>query len=147
MAAMKVEGPGKSSGTKGVSKTGANKSAGGASFSGFIEDTPEIESARPSSGTMSIQGIDALLSLQAAEDGTSPEAKRRVRERGTALLDQLDKLRVGLLMGDISPLMLDSLERMISQHRENITDPKLQEVLDEIELRVQVELAKFAMRR
>lgn len=147
MTAMKIEGPNKTSGTKGVSKTGAKKGASGTDFSGLVDTSEETEAAKPASGVMSIQGIDALLSLQEVEDGTSGEARRRARERGDALLDQLDKLRLGLLTGSISPLMLDQLERMVSSHRDKIIDPQLVEILDDIDLRVQVELAKFALRR
>lgn len=143
---MKVEGPSKSSGAKGVSKTGAKKGAGDTSFSGLIEDTPELESAKSTAGTMSIQGIDALLSLQEADDGTSPEARRKAKERGNALLDQLDKLRVGLLVGEVPIMALDNLSRMIENHRDTIADPQLTEILNEIDLRVQVELAKFSQR-
>ncbi len=140
---MKVEGPSKSSSAKGVSKTGAKPGAGGSSFSGMIEDTADIAEAKPAAGSMSIQGIDALLSLQQADDGTSPEARRRAKERGNALLDQLDKIRIGLLTGSISPVTLENLSRMIDSHRETIGDPQLADIISEIDLRVQVELAKF----
>ncbi len=140
---MKVEGPSKSSSAKGVSKTGAKPGAGGSSFSGMIEDTADVAEAKPAAGSMSIQGIDALLSLQQADDGTSPEARRRAKERGNALLDQLDKIRIGLLTGSISPVTLENLSRMIDSHRETIGDPALADIIADIDLRVQVELAKF----
>src|SRR5690348_363935 len=71
---MKVEGPGKSQGTKGVSKTGAKKATGDSSFSGLIDDSDEVEGQKSVSGVMNVGQLDALLSLQESGGGTSEEA-------------------------------------------------------------------------
>jgi hypothetical protein len=140
---MKIEGPKKSSPTKGASKTGAAKSTGDASFSGMIDDTEEASTQKPVSGVMQIGQLDALLSIQEAADGTSEEAGKRGRQRASALLDQLDQLRIGLLSGGIPVGTLNQLSRTIATHRDKVIDPKLAELLDDIDLRVQVELAKL----
>jgi hypothetical protein len=139
---MKVDGPNKSSATKGPSKTGAKRSAGGASFGSLIEETEETAAKTGVSGAAPTAQIDALLALQELEDSTSGEAERRAKKRGQLLLDQLDQLRLGLLSGGIALATLHQLERMVSSEREKVMDPKLAAVLDEIDLRVQIELAK-----
>lgn len=143
---MKVDGPGKSSGTKGVSKTGAKKGAADASFSGLVDDTEETAAQKPVSGTMAVGQLDALLSLQEAGDGMGAEAKKLAKLRAEALLDRLDQVRVGILTGGIPVAALQQLTHILGQHREKIMDPGLTEILDEIDLRAQVELAKHQRR-
>jgi hypothetical protein len=137
---MKVDGPNKSQSSKGVSKTGAKKGAGDTSFSGMVDTGEETEAARPASGVMQTSALDALLSVQEAGDST--ESTKRAKRRGVDMLDQLDRIRVGLLTGGIPVSALEQLERMVHSQREKLMDPLLMSVLDEIDLRVQVELAK-----
>lgn len=137
---MKVEGPGKSSGVKGAGKAGAKKGADGADFSGLLEETAGTESAKPMSGVMSIGQLDSLLALQEAGDGTSG---KKAKQRAQSLLDMLDEVKVGLLTGGISQGLLNELSQTVAGHRNKVMDPALADVLDEIDLRVQVELAKL----
>lgn len=141
---MKIEGPNKSQSSKGVSKTGANKGAGDTSFSGMVDTGNEAEAAKPASGVMQINALDALLSVQQAGDST--ESTKRAKRQGLDMLDQLDRIRMGLLTGGIPASALGQLERMVTAQREKIMDPVLIAVLDEIELRVQVELAKHGLK-
>lgn len=143
---MKIDGPNKTSGPKGPSKTGGAKSTGSTAFSGLIGDTEETAGASGAGGAASIARLDALLSLQEAGDPTSEEAARRAKKRGLLLLDELDRLRMGLLTGEVTQGQLGQLERMLQTHRDQVMDPVLNSVLDEIDLRVQVELAKFGRR-
>jgi len=48
-----------------------------------------------------------------------------------------------LLDGSISEESLGNLSKLVRAKRENVDDPQLMEVLDEIELRAEVELAKL----
>lgn len=137
---MKVDGPNKSQSSKGVSKTGAKKGAGDTSFSGMVDTGSETQEARPASGIMQTSALDALLSVQEAGDST--ESTKRAKRRGIDMLDQLDRIRLGLLTGGIPVSALEQLERMVHSQREKLMDPVLMAVLDEIDLRVQVELAK-----
>lgn len=139
---MKIEGPKKSDTAKGVSKTGAKKATGDATFSGLVDDSAETAGQKPVSGVMSINQLDALLSIQEGADSASEEAAKKGRQRAALLLDQLDQLRIGILSGGIPVSTLQRLGQTVFGHRDKIMDPKLAEVLDEIDLRVQVELAK-----
>lgn len=95
--------------------------------------------ARPVAGVASMVGIDALLALQAIED---PLAKRRkLVRRGTQLIDTLEQMKTDLLTGRISESSLNQLMALVQQAREK-SDPELDALVDEIELRARVELAK-----
>jgi hypothetical protein len=50
---------------------------------------------------------------------------------------------VALLGGDLSQAQLDRLSRAVREQRSATEDPKLEAVLDEIETRAAVELAKL----
>ncbi|MBP0574941.1 hypothetical protein J8J27_29945, partial [Mycobacterium tuberculosis] len=76
---------------------------------------------------------------QEVEDPT--ERKRRSVKRGRALLDELEQLKLELLAGTISPVRLDALAMLLAG-REASGDDGLDRVLDDIDLRVRVELAK-----
>jgi hypothetical protein len=91
---------------------------------------------------MSRGSLDALLSLQVAGDGTSEEATRKAKHRASLLLAKLEHIRLGILAGGIPKSSLQQLSTMVSQHRAEVMDPVLGEILDEIDLRAQVELAK-----
>ena len=84
-------------------------------------------------------GIDALLALQAAQD---PLLKsRKLVRRGNALLDTLQEIAADLLVGRVSEGRLNQLLALIGQARER-AEPELDALLDDIELRGRVELAK-----
>lgn len=84
-------------------------------------------------------GIDAILALQAA-DGPLTGRKKALR-RGASLLDSLEEMRTDLLIGRIDAGRLDRMSAILSEARERSL-PGLDAVLDDIELRVRVELAK-----
>ena len=58
-------------------------------------------------------------------------------------MEKLEEIRDGLLAGQISKDKLIEISRMVKENRPPAQDPVLQEILDEIELRVEVELAKL----
>lgn len=84
-------------------------------------------------------GIDAILALQAA--GGPLTGRKKAIRRGASLLDSLDEIRTDLLIGRIDADRLDRMTAMLSEARER-TIPGLDALLDDIELRVRVELAK-----
>ncbi len=83
--------------------------------------------------------LNAILALQAV--GDFRESRRRTRERGATLLDLLEAMKADLLVGRVSPERLSAMAGQLAQWRERV-DPNLDAVVDEIELRVLVELAK-----
>ncbi len=117
---------------------GASRQAGaGPAFSvdeGTIASRPAM-----AFGATAAAGIDALLALQAVEDPAF-KRKKQVR-RATALLDTLEEIKADLLIGRVSEGRLNQLMALIGQARER-GDPQLDALLDDIELRARVELAK-----
>jgi hypothetical protein len=104
----------------------------------------EADGAAPTGGvarTASVMGVDALLALQ--DVGGPLERKRRAVRRAGRILDVLDEVKLALLDGGLSLGQLDRLRRAIRDERDLTDDPKLEGVLDEIELRAAVEIAKL----
>ena len=62
---------------------------------------------------------------------------------GDDLLNRLDDLRLAILDGVLSKDKLTELAHNLRQKRQNSDDPKLNEIINEIELRAEVEIAKL----
>ena len=101
------------------------------------EGPSRAQSTAPVAGTT---GIDAILALQAV--GGPLEGKKKALRRGRSLLEALDGIKADLLIGQVSAERLDALSGMLAEIRER-SDPALDSILDDIDLRVRVELAKF----
>ena len=88
--------------------------------------------------------LDAILSLQGIDaDESRKQAHARAAQKGFDMLSILDDIQMGILMGEISGSRLIALQRLIEEQRDSIDDPNLQDVLDDIELRAAIELAKL----
>jgi hypothetical protein len=142
---MKVEGPHKPSGVKGAAKAGTKKDGADGAFGAMLDETGGADTSAPAARTASVGALDALLALQAAESGISEEANKKAKKRAADLLDHLDKIRAGLLSGELPQSTLQQLAQAIAAQREKGIDPRLAEILDEIDLRAQVELAKLGL--
>lgn len=111
---------------------------GGAEFAKHLDQTA---SAAQVSGARPMSGIDSILALQEVDEVA--ERRARAKRRGNLLLDKLEELKLALLGGTISREALVELALLTRGRREDSGDPELQAVLDEIEVRAAVELAKF----
>lgn len=136
----------KVTGTGGLSQTsGAKPARGGGGGSGFSVAGAQVPAApvqvSGAAGVSSVMGVQALLALQDVESPT--ERKRRSVRRAGHLLDKLDDLKIALLGGELSGTQLEGLARAVREQRAATDDPKLEAVLDEIETRAAVELAKL----
>lgn len=95
---------------------------------------------RSASAPRAASGIDALLAMQGVED--SVERRKRSVARGRSALDVLDDLKIGLLAGSFDSSTVARLRTAAADLKASSGDPGLDQVLSEIELRVEVELAK-----
>ena len=93
------------------------------------------------SGVSALAGIDALIALQGIE--SPPDRRRRAAGRGRQALDVLDEIKLALLAGSLDPAAVDRLRMVAQSLKDSSGDPGLDHVLAEIELRVEVELAKM----
>jgi hypothetical protein len=136
---MKVTGP------NGIGSASGPRPQRGADGDGFRLPAPEAASgagpATSVSAPGSVMGVDALLALQ--DVGTPLERRRRAVSRAGRMLDVLDEIKVALLDGDLGAVDLDRLRRAVREQRAGTDDPRLEAVLDEIELRAAVEVAKL----
>ena len=107
----------------------------------------EGESSRSPGAAVALRtigGIDALIALQGLEDPT--ERRRQALKRGRFALEALDDLKIGLLGGTLSQSTLNKLRSAAGGLKGSSGDAGLDSVLGEIELRVEVEIAKMAPR-
>ncbi len=81
------------------------------------------------------------MALQGIEEDPLERRKRSV-QRGKRALDVLDDLKIGLLSGNFDASTVNRLRDAAANLKSSSGDPGLDKVLSEIELRVEVELAK-----
>lgn len=136
----RVEGPGSVRSTAPAKKAGKAGSASSTNFSQHMQEE-NVGAAGAVSGMGSVSSVGALIGLQEVGDATERAAKGK--KRGTLLLSQLDELRLALLSGTISKDQLMRLAAMVQSQRDEIDDPGLVQILEDIDLRVRVELAKY----
>jgi hypothetical protein len=131
---------GQSFGAAGIgARRGVERRSGDAGFAERIVGRPA--NAAAAAGLAPLTSLGAVLAVQAVDDPLA--GRRRARERGEQLLDALDEVRMALLDGRLAPAKLAALRQLATAQRGRADDPALQAVLDEIELRTAVELAKL----
>ncbi len=130
-------------------KSGETSDSG--SFSDIMDSFSEVDSAQqspPSDATATtspIATLDGLLSIQEVNEDVL--RRRQQIDKAHHLLDTLESLRTALLAGMIPAHLLRDIEqRMADMKREPIAS-ELIEIIDDIELRAAVELAKWRMQR
>jgi len=132
---MRIYGP--SGATIGTPAANSRRPSG----SGFaLPDTSTTAETRPASAPKSVANIDALLALQGVEDPA--ERRKKAVRRGRTALDVLDDLKLGLLAGTLDNATVQRLRSAATELKDSSGDPSLDQLLAEIELRVEVELAK-----
>ena len=123
----------------------ASSTSSGAVFS--VDSHPSLPQTAPSTQvatSLPIGDISALLAVQ----GDDQQRQRSVAvSRGHDTLDALDSLKIDVLSGQVSRQKLVHLATLVDKQRQNLGDPTLMNVLDHIELRARVELAKFEQNR
>jgi hypothetical protein len=134
---MKIESsrPSRTLASRGKPRSAAPSSAGFAS---------ELRGQGPSARTVPgrpVSAVEALVAIQSTLDGAEPRSP--ARKRGQLLLDELDGLRDALLLGRVPLSRLERLGALVARQRQSCADPGLDRILDEIELRAAVELAKL----
>jgi hypothetical protein len=94
------------------------------------------------SSVKSAPPVESVLAAQEVDDPGERPAK--ARRRAEDILDQLENVRHGLLAGAFSRRELESLARLVRIGRLQVDEPRLAEILDQIELRAEIELAKYS---
>jgi Class II flagellar assembly regulator len=111
---------------------------GGAGFAAHVHAPPPGPA-----GVAAPSPLAALTTVLAAHAAQAEAGeRRRALARGRNLLDELDQIRRGLLDGGMREAALRRLAGLLGADRSAAADASLDAVLDEIELRAAVELAK-----
>ena len=135
----------KVSGTSSVGSTGGPGKAKAAGGEGFqVAQAPAAAGAAQvarAGGVSGVMSVDALLALQ--DIGGPLERKRRAVGRAGRILDVLEDVKIGLLSGELSADDLERLKQAVRDERLGTDDERLEGVLNEIETRAAVELAKL----
>ena len=136
---MRIQGP---IGAATAATTAAPRRTQGGSFT--VSEGSDARQASVPAALRTVGGIDALIALQGVEDAT--ERRRHAVKRGRLALDALDELKIGLLGGALTPATLTKLKSAAGFLKDGSGEAGLDGVLGEIELRVEVEIAKMAAR-
>jgi Class II flagellar assembly regulator len=137
---MRINAPGATAAT--AAGPTARRSAAG-TFSVSESNTGAARSAASAAAPRVVGGIDALIALQGVPGADERgERRRHAVSRGRLALDALDELKIGLLGGSLTRGTLTKLTAAAQYLKEECGDTDLDHVLGEIELRVEVELAK-----
>lgn len=142
---MKIQGPGPTQKTSKTKKASSSGSSDGADFSAFVDSAGGSSDAAGANPTQNIAAVDALLMVQETDDPASRASKGRMRQRSTNVLQELEKIRMAMLTGNLTVGHMIDIADVVSSHRETVDDPALTAIMDEIDLRAQVELAKMRM--
>jgi hypothetical protein len=134
---MRIYGPNGT--TLGTPASGTRRTSS-SSFS-LPEDVSTASETRATIAPKATANIDALIAMQGIEEDPA-ERRRRSVARGRGALDVLDDLKLGLLSGNLDKATVLRLRDAAANLKSSSGDPGLDAVLSEIELRVEVELAK-----
>ena len=78
------------------------------------------------------------------EDEDVPLEQKR-RQQGRSILNTLKNLQRDLMMDRLSPQTLNQLKQQLAEDLSVPTSPHLHDILQQIELRARVELAKYGL--
>jgi len=142
---IKIDGTGRMRGGGTVRRSGRTEGGPAGAFAKEVvtegQGPGAVSGPGGASGAAAMSAINGLLALQEVDDAGARAS--RGKRRGIQILDFLEDIRLGLLSGGIPRGKLVDLARIVQIQRERIDDPELSEILDEIDLRAQVELAKY----
>jgi hypothetical protein len=135
----KIDGLGSTRPTTSVKRTAKSDSTSSTGFAKHLDEGSETAATGNVGGASSVSGI---LGVQEVDDALAHASRGKMRAED--ILDRLDDMRLELLAGGLSREKLLQLTRIVTARRASIKDPRLAAILDDIDLRAQVELAKYS---
>jgi hypothetical protein len=122
-----------------LKKTRKNQAGSAEAFSAMLSaelaDTPTLAGVAPAHPV----GLTGLQEV----DSDEHKARKQHAERGKNMLEVLDTIRHGLLLGTLSPAALRNVQQLLHNKPPELQDPRLIQIIQEIEVRAAVELAKL----
>ena len=109
-------------------------------FANYLAEADQTRAAR----AKAISPMTGALPMIAVEMvGDALERRKKAQKRGRHILSKLDNLRHALLTGQLTQSQIEELIASLATEKSHIDDADLLALLDEIDLRAQVELAKY----
>ena len=108
-----------------------------------FKETSSANNASPLSEKSVLQTFEVTALDSVMLDLSRSPPQQEVIDYGKELLDNLDRLKGFLLMGRVPTNELARLKDLLGKEKPLIKDPRLHEIIREIEVRVAVELAKL----
>ena len=139
---MKISRVGPSGGASKSRRKGKVSASDGA-FAEHLKDSAATTEATGLTETTPVQASEGVLAVQEVPDSTDGRSRGQAVRYGEDLLERLEEIRDGLLVGAIPKNDLAELARTIRARRQRSDDPRLNEIIDEVELRAEVEIAKL----
>lgn len=134
---MKIEGPiGVPGSPVRLRRPGATRAQD--TFATHLDGEAAAAGAGP---TAPLAPMQALVALQEVPEPL--RGRRADVQYGHDVLDALEALRLALVLGRVPGARLAALSTMVREKRARCDDPRLADLLAEIELRAEVELAKL----
>jgi len=127
-------------------KAGVSNGSGSAFASQLRGASQSSDVHAPETGMIdhaALDGVDALVAMQEVGDATEEKARRQASSYGEDLLKRLNVIQDALLVGAIPKDTLMDMAKKLRTGRVKVQDPRLNDILNEIELRVEVEIAKY----
>ena len=118
------------------------RSAASASFAHALDSSEAAGASVPAAPSQTAGSVLAAQEVD-GEDRDHAAERRSAGSRGHDILDRLDALRAEILAGAVPAERLAGILASVRARRDRFTDPRLSQVLDEIDLRASVELAKL----
>lgn len=138
---MKITGLGGPRDVAGKQK--AKKTGGGGDFADNLQDVSGSDDSGAATGASGVAAVTGLIAAQDVGNALDGRSRGLLIDRGERLLDRLDEIRVAVLEGSVAKDKLVALAQHLREKRQKVDDPGLEELIDEIELRAEVELAKL----
>ena len=120
----------------------SKKISSGESFADYLK-SGNIEGQKEVNATVSVATAGAIFATQMVDDEEEKQIRKKLVKKANNILDNLEEIRQEIIFGVVSKEKLIEISRLVKQKDINTKDEKLKEILEEIELRVEVELAKL----
>ena len=136
---MQISNIGGVSGTQNVKKKAGSAQG---NFADFLNVEEEAEVSK-TSATTNLSALNVLNEV--GEEDENKKKKRAAVDFGNDLLDELDAIKNALVMGGLTTEQLMRIQKKLAAHKSEFIDPKLDFLINEIEVRAAVELAKLGV--
>ncbi len=120
------------------------KAAGkGKEFAERLKESAAVAEVHCGVEPSAVSAVNSVFSVQESSDATGHPSRAIAKQYGDEILDRLDDLRKDILFGAVPKDKLALIAQKMRAKRQQSDDPKLNAIIDEIELRAEVEIAKL----